>query len=82
MKTLVTWALVCSMGALGGYVVGNNYARTTITKQVVYDTCNQARMSLEITEHQCADLQAKYRIEFLCQENNRLPSNTCWTEAH
>ena len=56
--------------------------RDSTKAQAVYDVCNQSRMSSEISERQCADLQVKYGIEFLCERGDRSADNHCWTEPN
>lgn len=56
--------------------------RDSTKAQAVYDVCNQSRISVGINETQCADLQVKYGIEFLCEQANRSVDNHCWTEPN
>lgn len=48
----------------------------------VYAECQRSRTSADVTENKCAELQSKYKIEFLCESRNNLLSNHCWTEEN
>lgn len=46
----------------------------------VYTVCNDSRISSEINETQCGELQDMTDTEFLCDANNMSPANHCWVE--
>ena len=50
-------------------------------KQEVYRVCNQSRISPSVTEAECAELQDKYNMRFICEERNAQPDNICWVET-
>lgn len=47
---------------------------------IVYDICQQSRISPTIDERGCADLQDQLGYEYLCQANNMSVNNHCWVE--
>lgn len=50
--------------------------------ELVYETCQQSRMSPTIDERGCADLQDQLGYEYLCKANNASADNVCWVEKH
>jgi hypothetical protein len=48
---------------------------------LVYQVCNESRMSATISERGCADLQDQLHLEFLCTQANDRPDNHCWVEV-
>lgn len=53
----------------------NNYRR-----DIVFQVCNTSRISPNINETECGNLQDKWGKEFLCRVNNADPNNFCWVE--
>lgn len=47
---------------------------------IVYDICQQSRISPTISEDGCAQIQDALGYEYLCQANNASPDNHCWVE--
>lgn len=78
MKTTIFLALV--VGLMFGVAINN--AATQNAKRQVYAVCNGARLEISgASEQACGDLQDRLGVEFLCDSNNSLTSNHCWTEA-
>lgn len=77
MKTTILLSLL--VGLVFGLAI--NQAATDSASAQVYAECQRSRLSVSITEKRCGELQDKYNIEFLCEANNNLESNHCWTEA-
>lgn len=50
------------------------------TLHSVYVTCNDSRISWDVSEMECDELQATTDSEFLCQARNMDPANHCWVE--
>lgn len=63
-----------------GMAAGHSVGVTDTNKRLVYSICNQSRMSAEIKETQCGDLQDQTHTEFLCIDGNTSPDNICWVE--
>lgn len=51
-----------------------------IEKALTYHICNESRLSAEIKETECGNIQDELHTEFLCKANNNLESNFCWVE--
>jgi hypothetical protein len=51
-----------------------------VPADLVYEVCNESRISIAIKEDGCADLQDQLHMEFLCEQNNISPTNHCWVE--
>lgn len=49
-------------------------------RDLVYQVCNESRISATISERGCADLQDQLHMEFLCEQANDRPDNHCWVE--
>lgn len=78
MKLTIFLALL--VGLAFGHAL--NTAATQSAKAQVYAVCNSARLEVSgQSERQCGDLQDKLGVEFLCEANNALTTNHCWTEA-
>lgn len=78
MKTTVILAVF--VGLVFGLAL--NQAATNNAKRQVYAVCNSARLEIDgRSEQACGDLQDKLGVEFLCENNNSLTTNHCWTEA-
>lgn len=77
MKYLVALSIVL---IAFGYVITNT--RQVTAREMIFNVCNQSRISATIKESQCADLQTSYGIEFLCSERNTNPATYCWTEIN
>lgn len=48
--------------------------------KLVYQVCNESRISLSINERGCGDLQDQLHMEFVCEHNNTDPDNHCQVE--
>jgi hypothetical protein len=51
-----------------------------IKNDMVFATCNQARVSPTINEKECGRLQDVWNREFLCSSNDTNPNTHCWVE--
>jgi len=61
-----------------GIILGSN--GTVQSKNLVYQVCQQARVSNRINDATCGDLQDYLGIEYLCNNTNSLSNNKCWVE--
>ncbi len=73
---LITLIVAVSFIAIG-FMGRDSYAH----KQVVYDYCNNSRISDVASERTCGELQDFYHMEFLCDENNKDVGTHCWVEV-
>lgn len=83
MKTLnilLIFGLALTVGLVFGSAV-NKVAYNSAAAEV-YAACQASRMSATLSEKHCGELQDKYKIEYLCKQNNTLVSNHCWTESN
>lgn len=78
MKTTIILTVFVGLG----FFLLLNQAATNNAKREVYAVCNGARLGIDgRSEQACGDLQDRLGIGFLCEANNPLDSNRCWTEA-
>lgn len=80
MKTLIG-VLVVGAALAWSMVAVHNSATTRAKVAMVYQVCNESRISPTIDERGCGDLQDQTHTEFLCDANNVLVSNHCWVEV-
>lgn len=76
---VTTIILALAVGLIFGVAINN--AATQSASEQVYAVCQQSRLSPTIDERGCADLQDQLHVEYLCDHNNNLESNHCWTET-
>lgn len=69
---------VFAMAAIAILAV-NLWAQDNITKNTVYQVCQHTRMTPEI-EESCGIAMDNSKTEYLCTQNNNLPTNRCWVE--
>lgn len=82
MKSITATVILLIALAYGlGNAAGGASGSVTTTKQLVYDVCNESRLSASINETQCGDMQDETNTEFLCEANNTSPTNYCWVEV-
>jgi hypothetical protein len=67
----LSWLLLAAMWSMSNRVE---------PADLVYQVCNESRMSETISERGCGDLQDQLHLEFLCKQANTRPDNHCWVE--
>lgn len=65
----------------GLLVLAVAYSHRVDAKQLVFNVCNESRISPTIDERGCADLQEQLNMEFLCDGNNTNVNTHCWVEV-
>lgn len=64
-----------------GISIGLVYKVGTREKDVVYQICQESRITNNVSDQTCGELQDFYRMEYLCKFNNNSTNNTCWVEV-
>ena len=80
-KIMVKTLAICNgLLAVAIILLAVAYHNANNPKNVVYDYCNNSRISDMTSEQTCGDLQDFYHMEFLCTDNNNKIDNKCWVE--
>lgn len=77
-STIALLTVVCLISAT--QLSGAHDEQRQATLINVYTVCNDSRISAEISETECGNLQDTTDTEFLCTANNMSPANHCWVE--
>lgn len=74
--------IIMVTSALAGVATYQQFSKHIDPAALVYEVCQQARMSVTVTQpgQECGDLQNRLGYEYLCKDNNLSINNHCWVE--
>lgn len=82
MKKSIAISLVFLLGVWAGTTLTWLTQADRLLDKTVYEACQESRMSLEITEQACGQLQDMYGREYICTQANMSRDNHCWVERN